>query len=106
LRGLAVTGPARVAALPEVPTVAESGVPGVDIVSWYGLFAPAGTPPSIVARIERDLARVLEAPDVRARLVSLGTDPAYLGTQAFGTTIREDLARLGPILTALGLKPE
>jgi len=106
LRGLAVTGPARIAALPEVPTVAESGVTGVDIVSWYGLFAPAGTPPSIVARIERDLARVLDAADVRARLVSLGTDPAYLGTQAFGATIRDDLARLGPILTSLGLKPE
>jgi tripartite-type tricarboxylate transporter receptor subunit TctC len=106
LRGLAVTGPTRLAALPDVPTMAESGVAGVDIVSWYGLFAPAGTPPAIVARIERDLARVLEAPDARARLVSLGTDPAFLGTQAFGATIRDDLARLGPILSALGLKAE
>jgi tripartite-type tricarboxylate transporter receptor subunit TctC len=75
-------------------------------VSWYGVFAPAGTPPAILARIERDLARALDAADVRARLTSLGTDPAYLGTQAFGATIRDDLARLGPILTSLGLKPE
>jgi len=83
LVGLATTGPQRLASLPSVPTLAEAGYPDVDIASCYGWFAAPGTPPDVIAAIDREAARVLADPEVRAKLEQLGTQPACLGAAAF-----------------------
>ena len=86
LRALAVTSPRRVAAAPELPTVAEAGVPGYSVVSWFAVFAPAGTPALVVSRLNQGFRRILGMPEVRSRLVDLGAEPA--------DGPPEDLARL------------
>jgi tripartite-type tricarboxylate transporter receptor subunit TctC len=86
LRALAVTSPRRVAAAPELPTVAEAGVPGYSVVSWFAIFAPAGTPAPVVSRLNQGFRRILGMPEVRSRLVDLGAEPA--------DGPPEDLARL------------
>ena len=75
LKALAFTGPERVAAFLNVPTVAESGFPGFDMRSWFGVLAPAGTPKEIVERVNQELARALKLPDVRANLASKALEP-------------------------------
>jgi tripartite-type tricarboxylate transporter receptor subunit TctC len=72
LRGLAVSSAKRIAAAPDLPTVAESGLPGFDVVAWFGLFAPAGTPPAIVERLSAETRAALATPDLRKRLIDLG----------------------------------
>ena len=75
LRALAVTGKTRSPLLPDVPTVAESGLPGFENTGWFGLFAPAGTPPDVLAKIQRDTLKVLAATDFKARLYVQGMAP-------------------------------
>ncbi len=74
LRALAVSSGKRFSAVPELPTVAESGVPGFDVSSWYGLLAPAKTPPAIVEKMNADAVKVLREPDMRQKLESLGLE--------------------------------
>lgn len=81
LRGLAVTSAARSSAVPELPTVAEAGVPGYEFTAWFGLFAPAGTPAAVVDRINEAVNAILQAPDVRERLAQQGAEPVT-GTPA------------------------
>ena len=76
LRAIAVTSPRRSAAMPELPTVAESGVPGFDVVSWFGLFAPAGTPKPIIEKLNREFVQAIHRPEVKARMIELGAEPA------------------------------
>ncbi len=83
LRALAVTGKERNAALPDVPTFAEAGIKGLDVVGFYGLLAPAGTPKDVVAKLSDALRQVLETPDIRNRMVQQGADPAYLSADQF-----------------------
>jgi len=83
LVGLATTDPQRLASLPSESTLAEAGYPDVDIASCYGWFAAPGTPPDVIAAIDREAARVLADPEVRAKLEQLGTQPACLGAAAF-----------------------
>ena len=83
LRALAVTGKERNAALPDVPTFAEAGISGLDVVGFYGLLAPAGTPKAVVAKLSDALRQVLETPDIRNRMVQQGADPAYLSADPF-----------------------
>lgn len=106
LRGLAVSGPQRLATLPALPTLAEAGYAGVDIVSWYGLFAPPGTAPDVVARIDRATARLLAEAETRAKLEQLGTQAAYLDAAAFADALRGEFVRLTPVITSLGIKVE
>jgi tripartite-type tricarboxylate transporter receptor subunit TctC len=75
LRGVATTGAQRALAMPELPTMIESGLPGYEVGSWQGVFAPSGTPPGIVAKLHREIARVMHRPDVRARLATDGNEP-------------------------------
>jgi tripartite-type tricarboxylate transporter receptor subunit TctC len=84
-RALAVTGRERNAALPEVPTFAEAGIKGLEVVGFYGVLAPAGTPKDVVARLSDAFRQVLEAPDIRSRMVAQGADPAFLASDAFGS---------------------
>jgi len=74
LLSLAVTSAKRTLALPEVPTIAESGVPGYETASWYGMLAPTGTPRTIIDRLNREIVRILGVPELRARLSSEGAD--------------------------------
>jgi len=75
LRALAVAGPHRLDALPDVPTVAESGYPGFDVTSWYGIVAKTGTPPAIIRKVQADMAEALKQPDVMKKLADLGLEP-------------------------------
>jgi tripartite-type tricarboxylate transporter receptor subunit TctC len=83
LRALAVTGRERNAALPDVPTFAEAGIKGLDVVGFYGVLAPAATPKDVVAKLSDALRQTLETPDIRARMVQQGADPAFLPADAF-----------------------
>ncbi|HET7765088.1 MAG TPA: tripartite tricarboxylate transporter substrate binding protein [Burkholderiales bacterium] len=98
LRGLAVTGTKRLALLPGLPTIAESGFPGYQASSWYGILAPAGTPRDIVARLNAELAKALERPEVRSSLLAEGAEPAGGTPEAFAAHIRAEKERLGRVI--------
>lgn len=87
---LATSGAKRARIAPDTPTIAESGLPGFDVSSWYGVFAPAGTPKPIIDRLAADIARAVELPDVQAKLVELGADPFTLSPEAFAQLVRRD----------------
>ena len=106
LRVLAIGSPKRSATLPEVPTVAESGVPGFDFDSWTGYLAPAGTPKEISVKLHADITRTLGLPEVRDKLTALGFDLAGGTPEAFATLIRNDIARFGKLIKAAGIVPE
>ena len=93
LRPLAVTTAKRSVQLPELPTVAESGIPGFDVDIWYGFLAPAKTPPAIVKQLSDDLAKVMADPDTQAKIRSAGLEPAYLDSARLGELMKRDVAR-------------
>ncbi len=106
LRMLAVGGAKRSPSLPDVPTVAEAGVPGYEFASWSGYLAPVGTPPDIVSRLEADLARVTKLPDVAERLTALGFDVAGTNGAEFGVMLRNDINRLNKVIREAGIRAE
>ena len=106
LRALAVTGRTRAQTLPDVPTVEEAGVPGYDAMQWYGLLAPAGTPPAIVERIQAEVAAALKTPEVRERLSADGAEPVGNTPAEFAAVIREELDKWAKVAKAAGIKPE
>ncbi|PJO39708.1 tripartite tricarboxylate transporter substrate binding protein [Delftia acidovorans] len=103
LRALAVTTPYRSDALPQVPTMAEAGVPGFSVESWQGYFAPAGTPAPIVAKINRDLHTVLQAPDVRAQLEHMGFKVAGGSPADLGQSLQSERPRYARAIQSAGL---
>ena len=104
LRALAVTSAQRSALLPEVPTVSESGLPGYDVTSWYGLFAPTGTPDAIVTRLYTELAVQFKSPDVTKRLSALGSEAAIKSPAELASFLREDVKKWAEIVKASGAK--
>lgn len=104
LRALAVTTAKRSSLAPELPTMAEAGLPDFDISTWYGLFAPAGTPPAIIARWNVDVTKILNTPDVRARFVADGAEPAPDTPDEFARFIAAELAKYARIVKASGAK--
>ena len=106
LRALAVTSSARSAAAPEVPTLAESGLPGYEISSWFGLFAPAGTPPAVVDRLYRESAKALQSADVRERFAQEGAEPMGSTPAEFGGYVKSEFAKYGRIVKGIGIKAE
>jgi tripartite-type tricarboxylate transporter receptor subunit TctC len=106
LRALAVTSARRAAALPAVPTIAESGVAGFASSSWQGLFVPARTPRAIVETIQRETAKVLETPDVRARLAALSYEPVGSTPQEFEAYFRSELARFAGVVKQAHIPPQ
>ena len=98
LRALAAASAQRNALLPEVPTFAERGVKGMEILIWYGLQAPAATPPAIVNRLNAELRKVLDAPDLRQRFADQGTQPAGGTPEQFTAFMREDYQRWGSVI--------
>jgi tripartite-type tricarboxylate transporter receptor subunit TctC len=98
LRALAVSGSRRLSLLPDLPTIAEAGVPGYQTSSWYGILAPAGTPRDIVARLNAEIVKVLAEPDVRKALASEGADPVGSSPEEFAQHIQAEKDRLGKLI--------
>lgn len=92
LRALAVVTPRRSTLLPEVPTVAEAGVPGYAVTVWYGIFAPGGTPPAVVKQLNAELNRIVMMPDVASRFATLGAEPVATTPEAFAALVRSQMA--------------
>jgi tripartite-type tricarboxylate transporter receptor subunit TctC len=106
LRMLAVMGEKRVVAFPEVPTMKEQGLPALVVETWYGLFAPAGTPPAVVAQLNADLNALLQQPEVRDSLARQDLNAVGGSPERFGDMVRRDLARWARVVTAASIKPD
>jgi len=106
VRALAVSGVRRSTALPGVPTFAEVGVPGMDFSNWFGLFAPAGTPPEIVARLNREINAALSAPDVIERMDRVGAEPVTGTPEQFAKTYRDEFTSWKAVIQRAGIKAE
>ena len=106
LRVLAIGSPKRSATLPQVPTVAQAGVPGFDFDSWTGYLLPAGAPRELVVKLHADITRTLAQPDVREKLIPLGFDLVGGTPEAFAALIRTDIARFGKLIKAAGIRAE
>jgi tripartite-type tricarboxylate transporter receptor subunit TctC len=106
LRALAVTGAKRSPSAPEIPTMAEAGVPGYESVGWFGLMAPAGTPRDVVMTLNREINRILQMPDVKARLLELGAEPASTTPEQFLDFIRHDNAKWEKLIKERGIVVE
>jgi len=104
LKALAVTSPKRSAAMPDVPTFTEAGVPNLNVSVWVGISAPTGVPTPIVGRLAREYAQALNATDVRTRLLNLGAEPNGQSGPAFTAMVRDDVARWAKIVKAAGVK--
>lgn len=103
---IAIATPQRSAQLPDVPTVAESGLPGFDVTSWYGLVVPAGTRPEIVQKLYRDTAEALRSEEVRAKLSGLGLDPMGNSPEAFERMIATESRKWSDIVRKAQIKPQ
>ncbi len=103
LRALGVSTASRNRLLPDVPTIAEAGVPGYEFNSWFGVFAPARTPDAVITKVHGDLREVLQQPDVQEKLRSQGAEPVGSGPQDFSEFFRRDVAKLGQLISDLGL---
>ena len=106
LRALAVSSPQRVAALPGVATVAESGYPGFEADQWYGVVAPAGTPRAVIGRLNAEINKALALPDVTQQLAVEGAVPMPTTPQAFGDLIQREIPRWAEVVRAGNVKPE
>jgi tripartite-type tricarboxylate transporter receptor subunit TctC len=105
LKALALAAPKRLEILPDIPTMAEAGFP-VDASYWFGLVAPAGTPPAVLAKLEKALTDVLEMPDVRKRLTEMGAVITPMRSKEFGDYIRSEITKWAEVVSKAGVKPE
>ena len=106
LRALAVISRQRLPALPDVPTVAEAGLPGFEVTTWYGILAPAGTPRPIVARLNSELVKVMHSPEMKDRLAGIGTDPVTSTPEEFAAYIQAEIAKWGDVIRKANLKAD
>jgi tripartite-type tricarboxylate transporter receptor subunit TctC len=106
LRGLGVTSAQRTAAAPEFPTIAEAGVPGYELLTWFAVVAPAATPKTIVARLNAEIGKAVEAADTRKRFLDLATDPAASTPEALGAFIKSEIAKWGKLIKSAGIRGE
>jgi tripartite-type tricarboxylate transporter receptor subunit TctC len=106
LRAIAVTGERRSPAVPHVPTVVESGLPGFVVTAWYGVAAPAKTPRVIVDKLNSNIVRALKSPDLRARLLDQGTDPVGSTPEQCTAFVQSEIAKWAKVIKAAGIKRE
>jgi len=104
LKALAVTTAERSKLAPELPTMAEAGLPGFDISTWFGLLAPAGTPKDVIAKWNGEVTKILSSPEMRERLTAQGADPAPTTPEQFAAFIRSEIAKYAKIVKASGAK--
>lgn len=106
VNAIAVAGAKRASAMPDVPTVAESGVPGFDASAWFGLVAPAKTPPAVLKKLESEIAAILKMPDVQKRFTELGAEPGDVFGAAFGKFLADEMTKWTKVIEASGAKVE
>lgn len=106
IRALAVSSPKRAAAAPDIPTVAEAGVPGFEALSWFGLVAPAKTPAATVSRLAAETQRILKLPDVSERIVALGAQPVGGTPQEYAAFIKSEIQKWQKVIRSAGVKIE
>jgi len=106
LRAIAVTSATRARAAPQLPTIAESGLPGYEFNSWYGLFAPGGTPHAVVNRLHTAIGNVLTQTTVRERLTADGNEPVGLAPDAFAAIIKSDMAKYANTVKVANIRPD
>jgi tripartite-type tricarboxylate transporter receptor subunit TctC len=106
LRALAVTGPKRTPAAPEIPTVAEAGVPGYEVTTFYGVSVPAKTPRPVIDRLHAAIVKVLNSPDIRDRLKGLGAEPVGNTPEQYTAFIQNEIAKWTKVIRAAGIKGE
>ncbi|HEY1460205.1 MAG TPA: tripartite tricarboxylate transporter substrate binding protein [Casimicrobiaceae bacterium] len=104
LRALAVTTATRSSAAPDVPTLAESGLPGFEVASWQGVFAPAATPPEIVRRLNTEIVKIINMPDVREKLTSLGAEPVGDTPEQFSAYVKAEVVKWSDVVKRSGAK--
>lgn len=105
-RPLGVTGAVRVPAFPDIPTIAEAGVPGYDVTLWYGVLAPARTPAAVITRLHAAMTTALQSADLKERLFNGGAEPAISAPEEFRSFIRTEIDRWAPIIRASGAKAD
>jgi tripartite-type tricarboxylate transporter receptor subunit TctC len=96
----------RSSALPNVPTVAEGGVPGYEAGNWIGILAPAGTPPDVVARLNREVSAIQDSPEVQKQFAGEGADIVKMTPDAFGVFMKDELAKWGRVIRTANIKAE
>ena len=105
-RALAVSSTQRSSALPEIPTVAESGLPGYEVIGWYGVLAPAGTSAQIINRLHGEVVRIVQLPETRERLHSLGIEPFTTTPAQFSTFIKVDIVKWAQVVKDANIKAD
>jgi len=106
LRALALVAPQRSSALPEVPTVAEAGLRDFEVTTWYGVLAPAGTPRSVVTRLNAELVKIMHSPELKEKLAATGTDPLTSTPEEFADYIKREIAKWGDVVRKAGVKAD
>jgi tripartite-type tricarboxylate transporter receptor subunit TctC len=106
LRALAVTTTRRSSSAPDIPTVAEAGVPGYEVSQWYGLLAPVGVPAAIVERLNTEIGNALKHPELRSRFLADGAEPVHSSPQAFGAFLKAEIAKWTSVVRKAGIRPE
>ena len=105
LRVLAVLSDRRTPSVPELPTIAEAGVPGAEAVSWFGLFTTAGTPKPVVDRLNRETVAAIRKPEIQKRIMEAGAEPVGSSAEEFGELVKIEGAKWSKVIKATGLKP-
>jgi tripartite-type tricarboxylate transporter receptor subunit TctC len=105
-RAIATTDKKRARALPDVPTIAESGLPDYELVTWWGIMVPAGSPPAVISRLNKEIIDAVALPDVRELLASQGAEPRTSSPQEFMDYIKAQTGFYSRIVAAAGIKPE
>jgi tripartite-type tricarboxylate transporter receptor subunit TctC len=105
VRALGVSSSTRSASMPDVPTIAEAGVPNFEFTSWFGVFAPAGTPRDVVSKLSGELARIMTLPDVRAPLPAMGNEPVGSTAEQFAAKYKSDISQYATVIKAAGVPP-
>ena len=106
VKALAVTSAKRAASMAELPTIAESGVPGYEMVLWIGVFAPAGTPREVVSKLNAEVVRIIRLPDIGEKLGGIGVDPLGNTSEQTAEWIRREIARYGPVVKAANIRAD
>jgi tripartite-type tricarboxylate transporter receptor subunit TctC len=106
LKALGIGSPARIAALPDVPTVSEAGVPGYEVTNWWGIVVPAGTPRPIIERLHKELSAITASPETKKRFEAEGGDPLQMGSEEFGRFIAAETAKWARVVKEGGIRAE
>jgi len=92
--------------MPELPTIIESGVPDYDLSGWNGLFAPAGTPPDVVNKINAEITKIVQMPDVRARILDIGAEPGPMKPAEYAAWVQSEVTKWTKLVKEAGIQPE